>query len=130
MGGRAKAAIEVTTDSGGSNPEICSKPAIEVAIGFGPPAMPAEPDGKRSVSACEAYGEMIAVELSLGRNAKASGRSGRWARVCGGGYQSVKRFVRKLRGAVSPEVRVIIETRPAEDYGEFRVMVRTVLPGV
>ena len=38
-----------------------------------------------------------------------------------GGYQSVKRFVRKLRGAVSPEARVIIETRPGEecqvDYG-------------
>ena len=36
-------------------------------------------------------------------------------------YQSVKRFVRKLRGAVSPEARVIIETRPGEeaqvDYG-------------
>jgi len=59
----------VTTDPGGSNPEIDSKPAIEVTTGFGLPAMPAEPDGKRSVSACEAYGEMIAVELSLGRNA-------------------------------------------------------------
>jgi transposase len=38
-----------------------------------------------------------------------------------GGYQSVKRFVRKLRGTVSPEARVIIETRPGEecqvDYG-------------
>ena len=38
-----------------------------------------------------------------------------------GGYQSVKRFVRKLRGAVSPEARVIIETQPGEecqvDYG-------------
>ena len=36
-------------------------------------------------------------------------------------YQSVKRFVRKLRGAVSPEARVIIETRLGEecqvDYG-------------
>ena len=38
-----------------------------------------------------------------------------------GGYQSVKRFVRKLRGSVSPEARVIIETRSGEecqvDYG-------------
>ncbi len=38
-----------------------------------------------------------------------------------GGYQSVQRFVCKLRGAVSPEARVIIETRPGEesqvDYG-------------
>lgn len=38
-----------------------------------------------------------------------------------GGYQSVQRLVRKLRGAGSPEARVIIETRPGEetqvDYG-------------
>ena len=38
-----------------------------------------------------------------------------------GGYQSAQRFVRKLRGAASPEARVIIETRPGEesqvDYG-------------
>src|SRR6202050_2295940 len=37
------------------------------------------------------------------------------------GYQSVKRFVRTLRGALSPEARVIIETRLGEecqvDYG-------------
>jgi transposase len=38
-----------------------------------------------------------------------------------GGYQSVRRFVRGLRGAGSPDARVIIETRPGEecqvDYG-------------
>jgi len=38
-----------------------------------------------------------------------------------GGYQSVKRFVRGLRGAFSPEARVIIETQIGEecqvDYG-------------
>jgi transposase len=38
-----------------------------------------------------------------------------------GSYQSVKRFVRKLRGARSPEARVVIETSPGEeapvDYG-------------
>ena len=38
-----------------------------------------------------------------------------------GGYQSVKRFVRTLLGASSPEARVIIETRLGEqcqvDYG-------------
>jgi len=37
------------------------------------------------------------------------------------GYQSVKRFVRKLRGMRSPEARVVIETSPGEesqvDYG-------------
>ena len=38
-----------------------------------------------------------------------------------GGYQSVRRFVRGLREAGSPDARVIIETRPGEecqvDYG-------------
>ena len=29
-------------------------------------------------------------------------------------YQSVQRFVRTLRGAVSPEAHVIIETQPGE----------------
>ncbi len=30
-------------------------------------------------------------------------------------YQSVKRFVRRLRGVRSPEARVIIETAPSEE---------------
>lgn len=38
-----------------------------------------------------------------------------------GSYESVKRFVRKLRGKQSPEARVVIETAPGEeaqaDYG-------------
>jgi transposase len=38
-----------------------------------------------------------------------------------GSYESIKRFVRKLRGPVSAEARAIIETRPGEecqvDYG-------------
>ncbi|EQD38956.1 Integrase catalytic region, partial [mine drainage metagenome] len=60
-------------------------------------------------------------ELSRGRNA-----TGIWQDLVDthgftGGYQSVKRLVRKLRGAVSPEARVIIETKPGEeaqvDYG-------------
>jgi transposase len=64
---------------------------------------------------------MIALELSRGRNAV-----GIWQDLVdrhgfAGGYQSVKRFVRALHGASSPEARVIIETRPGEecqvDYG-------------
>ncbi len=42
-----------------------------------------------------------------------------------GRYASVKRFVRKLCGSSAPEARVVIETAPGEDYGEFRVMVRS-----
>ena len=39
----------------------------------------------------------------------------------GGGYQSVRRFVRNLHGAATPEARAIIETKLGEeaqvDYG-------------
>jgi hypothetical protein len=45
-----------------------------------------------------------------------------------GGYQSVKRFVRKLRGVQSPEARAVILTKAGEDYGESAVMVRTASP--
>ena len=42
-----------------------------------------------------------------------------------GSYQSVKRFIRNFRGKSAPEACTVIETAPGEDYGEFRVMVRT-----
>ena len=71
--------------------------------------------------ASEAYREMIELELSRGRNAM-----GIWQDLVDShgftsSYQSVQRFVRKLRGAVSPDARVIIETKLGEeaqvDYG-------------
>jgi transposase len=130
----AKAATSVTTGSEGSKPanEVItgfsgptgadnSKPANEVITGFLPEVALPEQDAKRSAGASEAYREMIELELSRGRNAM-----GIWQDLVDGhgftgGYQSVQRFVRKLRGAVSPEARVIIETRPGEecqvDYG-------------
>ena len=40
-----------------------------------------------------------------------------------GSYESVKRFVRKLRGVRSAEVAGITQTEPGEDYAEHRVMV-------
>jgi len=64
---------------------------------------------------------MIELELLRGRNAM-----GIWQDLVDkhgftSSYQSVQRFVLKLRGAVSPEARVIIETKPGEeaqvDYG-------------
>ena len=80
-----------------------------------------EQGGKRPSGASEAYRELIELELSRGRNAM-----GIWQDLVDqhgftSSYQSVQRFVLKLRGAVSPEARVIIETRPGEeaqvDYG-------------
>jgi transposase len=120
-GSPAKPAIEVTTGFLGAKPALNSKPAIEVTTGFLLAKTPSEPTDKRSGSGSEAYRELIELELSRGRNAM-----GIWQDLVDrhgfmGGYQSVKRFVRKLRVSVSPEARVIIETRPGEecqvDYG-------------
>ena len=117
----AKPAIEVITGSVDSSAAADPKPAIEVITGFLPSgAVPAQ-DGPRTVSASEPYRELIALELERGRNAM-----GIWQDLVDGhgftgGYQSVRRFVRGLREAGSPDARVIIETRPGEecqvDYG-------------
>ena len=88
-----------------------AKPAIEVTTGFLPSGTPSAQDGKRPAGASEPYREMIELELSRGRNAVGIFQDLVDTHGVTGGYQSVKRFVRKLRGAVSPEARVIIETR-------------------
>jgi transposase/rhodanese-related sulfurtransferase len=120
----AKPAMQVTTDSGTENlsfNQCFSKPAMEVTTDLVPPEVPVEESLQTSASACELYRETIQLGLSQGRNAM-----GIWQDLvdsCGfaGGYQSVKRFVRKLRGARSPAARVVIETSPGEeaqvDYG-------------
>jgi transposase/rhodanese-related sulfurtransferase len=123
----AKPAMQVTTDSGAEIPTLnlqiseFSKPAMEVTTDLGRSAVPVEEIRQTSASACEVYRETIQLELSQGRNAM-----GIWQDLVdsygfGGGYQSVKRFVRKLRGLRSPEARVVIETSPGEeaqvDYG-------------
>jgi len=86
-----------------------------------PPAAPVEKSRQTSASACELYRETIQLGLSRGRNAM-----GIWQDLVdgygfAGGYQSVKRFVRRLRGMRSPDARVVIETSPSEeaqvDYG-------------
>jgi len=73
-----------------------------------------------SRSACELFREAIEVGLAKGRNAKAIwqdlvDRSG-----FAGGYQSVKRFLRNLRGKSSPEACAVIETAPGEHEKAFR----------
>ncbi len=117
----AKPAIEVITGYSGSRTANFSKPANEVITGFLPEVALPEQGGKRPSGASEPYREMIELELSRGRNAM-----GIWQDLVDkhgfpGSYQSVQRFVLKLRGAVWPEARVIIETKPGEeaqvDYG-------------
>ena len=111
----AKAAISATADTGDS------KPANEVITGFSPEMTLPAHDGQRTASSSEAYRELIEMELTRGRNAMGIYQDLVDRHGFTSSYQSVQRFVRKLRGAVSPEARVIIETRPGEeaqvDYG-------------
>jgi hypothetical protein len=111
----SKAAIDPITDAEGGD----SKAAIEVITGF----LAGKP-GCGPASSCEPYRELIALEWERGRNAM-----GIWQDLVDGhgfarGYQSVRRFVRSLRGATTAEARAIIETRPGEecqvDYGTGR----------
>jgi transposase len=102
----AKPAIEVTTDSGEKTPETAqTQPRISAP----------------TASACEPYRESIEVALGRGRNAM-----GIWQDLVdkhgySDGYQTVKRFIRKLRGSSSPQAVGIILTAPGEeaqvDYG-------------
>jgi transposase len=125
--GPAKAAIDPNTDSGSEASKAAihlitgseggdSKAAIEVITGI-----LARKPGCGPASSCEPYRELIAQELERGRNAM-----GIWQDLVDshgfrGGYQSVRRFVRNLRGGGTREARAIIETGPGEeaqvDYG-------------
>ncbi len=112
-----------------------AKPAIEVTTDFGAesagataPAPESPPGRSPSSSACEPYREEIELGLSRGRNAMAI-----WQDLVDGhgfaaGYQSVKRFLHKLRGSPTPEARVVIVTAPGEDYGESSVMLKAASP--
>jgi transposase len=112
----AKPAIGVTTDP--------AKPAIEVTTDSdesapGSSGLPNRP--KPSPSASEPYRELIELGLSRGRNAMAIWQDLVSDHGFAGGYETVKRFVRKLRGPQRPEAVGIILTAPGEeaqvDYG-------------
>jgi transposase len=127
----AKPANEVTPDPESRKPTVeglpgseTSKPAIEVTTDSGAEsraiAEPPEP-GPSSGSRCEPYREIIERDLGRGRNAMAI-----WQDLVSDhgfphSYESVKRFVGKLRGPAGPEASGIIETEPGEegqvDYG-------------
>jgi len=137
-GGRpplAKPAIEVITDSGAAKPAlevstepVPAKPASEVNTDFGAelagcPTAPPEPQPGRSpsASACGPYRDAIELALSGGRNAMAIWQDLVDAYGFAAGYQSVRRFVTKLRGKQTPVACAVIETAPGEelqvDYG-------------
>ena len=103
----AKPANEVITESGAESVTVMTREA--------------QPARGLSASACQAYRDVIELGLSRGRNAKAI-----WQDLVAGhgfqvGYQSVQRFVGKLRRSAGPEARAVIETAAGEeaqvDYG-------------
>ena len=79
------------------------------------------PQRSASASACEAYGEAVKLGLIRGRNAMAIWQDLVDEFSFGSSYQSVQRFVRKLRGTQAPEARVVIVTASGQeaqvDYG-------------
>jgi len=90
-----------------------SKPAIAVITDFGVGLSGQEPEDSKAVgsaSTCEPYREIIELGLSRDRNAMAI-----WQDLVSdygfrGGYQSVRRFAYKLRGAQVPPARAVILT--------------------
>ena len=119
--GTAKPAIEVATDPSPEQPPDLPVPEAE-----------RQPSRSPTSSACEPYREVIELGLSRGRNARAIWQDLVDDQGFPGRYNSVKRFVRQLRGGTTPEARVVIETAPGEeaqvDYGDGP-MVRDPLSG-
>jgi transposase len=117
----SKPAIAVATDSD-------SKPAINgegVATDFIRPfsekLLLELPKPNPSASVCEPFREIIEEGLGQGRNATAIWQDLVTAHSFNGAYNTVKRFVGKLRGFREPEPAGIILTAPGEeaqvDYG-------------
>jgi transposase len=110
---KAKPANEVTTGSEAAKPAN----ADEMTTGLG--AAEAEPTSTTSTS--EPYRELIEAGLWKGRNAVSIWQDLVDRHGFTGAYESVKRYVRKLRGTQSPQARAIIQTAPGEeaqvDYG-------------
>ncbi|MBN8645281.1 MAG: hypothetical protein J0L61_08605 [Planctomycetes bacterium] len=107
----AKPANGVTPDSGTAPPAI-SKPANEVTPDSGPPP---EPGRGPTASACEPYRGFIEISLSKGRNAKAIDQDLVDDHGFRCAYQSVKRFVHRLRGHTVTEACAVIVTPPGEE---------------
>jgi transposase len=114
----SKPANAVSPDSGGTLCTPAAKPANEVSPDFSAASTPTR---SPSASTCQPYAGFIELSLSKGRNAKAIFQDLVDDHGFRGRYQSVKRFVRRLRGQSSPQACPVIVTPPGEeaqvDYG-------------
>jgi hypothetical protein len=117
----AKPANEVTTDPGDSKPANEPGVTTDFIRPFGEKQPLQLPQPNLSASECEPFREAIELGLSRGRNAVAIWQNLVTEYGFSAGYESVKRFVRKLRGAQKPQASGIIITAPGEeaqvDYG-------------
>ncbi len=106
-----------------------SKPASREEVSTDPQGdhgepLPASrgPSRAPTASACEPYRELVEAALRVGRNAMAIWQDLVTYHGFGGSYASVRRFVRKVHGALTPEERLVIETAPGQesqvDYGD------------
>jgi hypothetical protein len=98
------------------------KPAIAVTTDFGvAPAEEVTAAPLISAGSCAMHQDAIELGLPRGRNAMAIWQDLVDARGFTGGYQSVKRFVRKMLGNPSKDACAVIQTAPGEeaqvDYG-------------
>jgi len=98
-----------------------AKPAIGVTTDFSVVSAKQTVASPTSASACAVHRDAIELGLSRGRNAMAIWQDLVDTRGFTGGYQSVKRFVRKLVGGSPKEACAVIETTVGEeaqvDYG-------------
>jgi transposase len=117
----AKPANEVTTDSSDSKPANESEVTTDFIRPFSEKQPLQLPEPNPSASECEPFRETIERGLGRGRNAVAIWQDLVTEYGFSAGYESVKRFVRKLRGAQKPEAVGIIVTPAGEeaqvDYG-------------
>ena len=120
-------AVSAVPDPAGCGTDPAN-PANEVITDFGVGSVAAsaaqthvEAGRSPSASACEPFREVIEAELAKGRNGKAIWQDLVDASGFSAGYQSVRRFISKLRPGQPPEARAVIETAPGEesqvDYG-------------
>ena len=120
--GPAKPANEVSTDSAGATDPAGGAPASAPPPAEAP--APGPPPARRAprASACEPYREKIEAALRSGRNATAIYQDLVTGHAFPARYASVMRFVRRLRGARTPQPCGVIATPPGEeaqvDYGD------------
>jgi transposase len=118
---RSKPAIQVATDSGGAKPANEGKVTTDFIGPFSEKQPLQLPPPRTRSSSCEPFREIIELGLSRDRNAMAIWQDLVTGHGFSGAYNTVKRFVRQLRGVRQPQASGIIITAPGEeaqvDYG-------------